>query len=133
MKEREFKDMPSYMCAYYKDEDNCINLFESKDNSGNHKSDKDSYDNVIFHEEIHAIQNQIYGRQPEWLTEGIAKYLDGTYSKGINLLLENYINNNSLPDRIKIEEEFGMHEYDSYDYAYLIVSYWINYINIRKK
>lgn len=125
MKERGFKNMPSYMCACYKDEDNSINLFEPKDNPDSNEWDKDSYDNVIFHEEIHAIQNQIYGRQPEWLTEGIAKYLDGTYSRGINWLLENYINNNSVPNQIKIEEEFGMHEYDSYDYAYLMVSYLI--------
>lgn len=133
MKDRGFKDMPSYMCACYKDEDNSINLFEPKDNPSNNEWDKDLYDNVIFHEEIHAIQNQIYGRQPEWLTEGIAKYLDGTYSKGINWLLENYINNNSVPDQIEIEEEFGMHvnEYDSYDYAYLMVSYLIETLGKR--
>ena len=51
--------------------------------------------------------------------------LDGTYSKGIKWLLENYINNKPIPSQSEIENEFGMHDYDSYDYAYIMVSYLI--------
>lgn len=120
MKERGFSDMPDYMCACHKDEDNSLNFFEPNDEN------KDEYSNVIFHELIHGIQFIIFGTTPEWINEGIAKYLDGTYSKGIEWLLDNYINNNDIPNQIEIENEFGMHKYDSYDYAYLMVSYIID-------
>ena len=125
LKARGFSDMPDYMCACQKNEDNSINYFEPKDNPSENEWSKDEYDNVIFHEEIHAIQYAIYGNQPEWLTEGIAKYLDGTYKKGIKFLLDNYIDINNLPSMFEIENEFGNHEYDSYDYAYLMISYLI--------
>ena len=69
----------------------------------------------------------MFGTTPEWINEGIAIYLDGTYSKGIKWLLDNYINSNPIPNQDEIENEFGMHEYDSYDYAYLMVSYIIDY------
>ena len=74
----------------------------------------------------------MFGTTPEWLNEGIAKYLDGTYSKGVKLLLDNYINNNSIPNQSEIENECGMHSYDSYDYAYLMVSYLIDNIGKDK-
>lgn len=64
-----------------------LNFFEPKDNPS-----EEEYKQCIFHEEIHGIQSIIYGEQPEWLTEGVAKYLDGTYSKGIkwlNMLIKN--------------------------------------------
>ena len=125
MRARGFSDMPSYMCACQKDEDNSLNFFEPKDNPDNNEYSKEEYENVIFHEEIHIIQYLIYGTQPEWLTEGIAKYLDGTYKKGIKYLLDNYIDINNLPSMSEIENEFGKHEYDSYDYSYLMVSYII--------
>lgn len=51
---------------------------------------------------IHAIQYSIYGSQPEWLMEGVAKYLDGTYKKGIEFLLNNYININKPPSMFEI-------------------------------
>ena len=122
---RGFSDMPDYMCACQKDEDNSINYFEPKDNPSENEWSKDEYDNVIFHEEIHAIQYAIYGTQPEWLTEGVAKYIDGTYKKGIEFVLNNYIDVNNPPSMFEIENEFGEHEYDSYDYAYLMISYLI--------
>lgn len=125
LRARGFSDMPDYMCACQKDEDNSINYFEPKDNPSENEWSKDEYDNVIFHEEIHAIQYAIYGIQPEWLTEGVAKYIDGTYKKGIEFVLDNYIDVNNLPSMFEIENEFGEHEYDSYDYAYLMISYLI--------
>ena len=122
---RGFKKDPDYMCACHKDEDNSLNYFEPKDNPGDNEWSKEEYKNVIFHELIHGIQFLLYGTTPEWINEGIAKYLDGHYSKGIKWLLDNYINNNPIPEQREIEEEFGMHNYDSYDYAYLMVSYLI--------
>lgn len=126
LRARGFSDMPDHMCACQKDEDNSINYFEPKDNPNDNEWNKDDYDNVIFHEEIHAIQYAIYGTQPEWLTEGVAKYIDGTYKKGIKFVLDNYIDANNPPSMFEIKNEFGMHEYDSYDYAYLMVSYLID-------
>ena len=127
LKERGFKSDPDYMCACQKDEDNSLNFFEPKDNPSDSEWSKEEYNNVIFHELIHCIQFNLFGSTPEWINEGIAKYLDGTYSKGIKWLLDKYINNKLIPNQYEIEEEFGMHEYDSYDYAYLMVSYIIDY------
>ena len=138
LRKRGFKNFPDYMCACHKDEDNSLNFFEPKDNPSENEWSKEEYKNVIFHELIHGIQFILFGKTPEWLNEGIAKYLDGTYSKGIKWLLENHINNNPIPNQSEIENEFGMHNYDSYDYAYLMVSYLIdnlgkdNFVNILK-
>ena len=123
---RGFKNNPDYMCACHKDEDNSLNFFEPKDNPSENEWSKEEYKNVIFHELIHGIQFTLFGTTPEWLNEGIAKYLDCTYSKGIKWLLDNYINNNPIPNQYEIENEFGMHDYDSYNYAYLMVSYLID-------
>ncbi len=125
MKKRGFNDDPDYMCACFKDEDNSLNLFEPKDNPNEQEWTKEEYKTVIFHELIHAITYSLYGTLPEWLCEGIAKYLDGTYSKGIKWLFENYIHKTLIPKQIEIENEFGKHNYDSYDYAYVMVSYLI--------
>ena len=127
LRQRGFDKDPDYMCACHKDEDNSLNFFEPKDNPSDTEWSKEEYSSVIFHELIHGIQYTLFGITPEWLNEGIAKYLDGTYSKGIKWLLDNYINNNPIPTQNEIENEFGMHEYDSYDYAYLMVSYIIDY------
>ena len=132
LKERGFGEFPKYMCACFKDEDNSLNFFEPKDNPSDNEWSKEEYKRVIFHELIHAIQYNLFGYSPEWLCEGIAKYLDGTYSKRIKWLLDNYINNNPIPKQYEIEEEFGMHEYDSYVYAYLMVSYLIETLNKNK-
>lgn len=125
MKNRGYDKMPDYMCACHKDEDNSLNFFEPKDNPDENEWSKEEYKKVIFHEEIHGIQGIIYGNQPEWLTEGVAKYLDGTYSSGIKYLLDEYVNKTDIPPMYELENEFGMHDYDSYDYAYLMVSYLI--------
>ena len=126
LKDRGFKDDPDYMCACHKDEDNSLNFFEPKDNPSDNEWSKEEYQNVIFHELIHGIQYTLFGTTPEWLNEGIAKYLDGTYSKGVKWLLDNKINANPIPDQNEIENEFGRHEYDSYDYAYLMINYLID-------
>ncbi len=138
LRNRGYKNDPDYMCACHKDEDNSLNFFEPKDNPNENEWSKEEYNNVVFHELIHGIQFSLFGSTPEWLNEGIAKYLDGTYSKGIKWLLDNYINNNIIPNQAEIENEFGMHEYDSYVYAFVMVSYLIdtlgkdNFINVLK-
>ena len=126
LKERGFNNIPSYMCACQKDEDNSLNFFEPKDNPNRNEWSKEEYKNVIFHELIHEIQFQLFGKTPEWLNEGIAKYLDGTYENGVKYLLDNYVNNKEVPNQYEIENEFGCHDYDSYIYAYLMVSYIID-------
>ena len=132
MNDRGFLSMPSYMCACFKDEDNSLNLFEPKDNPSSDEWSKVEYDNVIFHELVHAINYQIYGSQYEWITEGIATYLDGTYKKGKKWLIENYISKYPIPSIYELEHEFGHHEYDSYDYAYLMISYLIETLGKTK-
>ena len=124
LNKRGIGKFPDYMYACFKDEDNSLNFYEPPEES---KDDwtKEEYKDVIFHELIHAIQYNLYGTKPEWLCEGIAKYLDGTYKKGIKYLLENYIINNQVPKFEELQDEFGYHDYDSYDYAYLMVSYLI--------
>ena len=125
LRKRGFDKDPDYMCACHKDEDNSLNFFEPKDNPSSNEWSKEEYKDVIFHELVHGIQFLLFGTTFEWLCEGIAKCLDGTYSKGIKWLLENYINKRDIPNQSEIENEFGMHDYDSYDYAYIMVSYLI--------
>ena len=120
---RGFSKEPDYMCACFKDEDCSLNFFEPKDKPNENEWSKDDYKKVIFHELVHGIQFLIYGYTPEWINEGIAKYLDGTYQKGIPWLMENYIKNQPVPDQKEIEEEFGRRDYDSYDYAYIMLCY----------
>ena len=79
------------MCACHKDEDNSLNFFEPKDNSNENEWSKEEYDNVIFHELIHGIQFTLFRSNYEWFNEGIAKYLDGTYTSGMKYLFDNYI------------------------------------------
>ena len=132
LRKRGFSKDPDYMCACHKDLDNSLNFFEPKDNPSETEWSKEEYERVIFHELIHGIEFLLFGETPEWLNEGIAKYLDGTYSKGIKYLLENYINKIKIPNQSEIENEFGNHDYDSYDYAYLMVSYFIE-VNGKEK
>ena len=138
LKERGFLDNPSYMCACQKDEDNSLNFFEPKDNPTGEEWSKEEYKLVIFHELIHAIQFNMFGSTYEWLSEGIAKYLDGTYNKGVKHLINNGIDINNIPPQKELENEFGKHNYNSYDYAYIMVSYLIEtlgkdkFINLLK-
>ena len=138
LRKRGFKNGPDYMCACHKDEDNSLNFFEPKDNPSENDWSKEEYKSVIIHELIHGIQFTLFGSTSEWLNEGIAKYLDETYTKDIKWLLDNYINNSPIPNQEEIENDFGMHEYDSYNYAYLMVSYLIdtlgkdNFVNLLR-
>lgn len=117
------------MCGAFKDKDISINLFEPKDNPNESEWSKEEYESVIFHELIHGIQYLIFGTTPEWINEGIAKYLDGSFD--VNTILE-IILNNSIPKTEEIFEEFGKYEYDSYKYAYIMVCYLIDTLGKSK-
>ena len=123
LNERGLGPNPSYMCACHKDEDNSLNFFEPKDNPSDDEWSKEEYKSVIFHELIHGIEYTLFGNHPEWLTEGIAKYLDGEYT--IDYVLDR-INNNPIPNQDEIINEFGEHDYNSYYYSYIMVGYLID-------
>lgn len=135
LKDRGFKKDPDYMCACTKAEDHSLNFYEPIDTSDVDWT-KDEYDNVIYHELIHGIQYYIYGKQPEWLTEGIAKYLDGMYKEEIIYSHLEAIYSNELEyvfkEKINIDNPLSMNELVnnfngsiSYYHSYLIVSYLI--------
>jgi hypothetical protein len=125
LKQRGLGEFPSYMCACSPDGDDSINLYEP---SVDDMWSKYDYANIIFHESIHYIEYALYGHHPKWLSEGIAKYLDGTYSKGIKWLLDNYIKNYELPSDINLvrDNQFVTDKYDGYDLSYIAVSYLID-------
>lgn len=140
LRERGFSKDPDYMIACSKDIDHSLNFFEPT-------NDDDRYENsnVVFHELVHGIQGYIYGEQPEWLCEGVAKYLDGTYKKGMEYLFREWISigvseRGELPTMHELHYEFGEHQtdhFDAYDFSYMIVNYLIekemNDNNIDKK
>ena len=124
LRSRGYTGDPDYMCACHKDEDNSLNFFEPKGNLGEFEWLRYEYDKIIFHELIHGIQYTLFGTTPEWINEGIAKYLDGMFD--LNYILVNYINNKPIPEQYEIENEFGEHkEYESYHYAYIMICYYI--------
>ena len=134
LRRRINKEYPPYMVACQIDEEKdtqrSINIYEppiESDDSYNRKE----YNLVVFHELIHYITNMLYGKLPEWLTEGIAKYLDGTYKKDITNLLK-LINTYEIPDvstmkddNFILQDESGKVIYDGYDLSYLMVRYLI--------
>ena len=122
---RGFDKDPDYMCACFKDQDNSLNFFEPKDNPSNTEWSKEEYKQVIVHELIHSVIYTLFGYIPEWFNEGIAKYLDNSYPKDYYTKLSKVLDINNLPKQEEIINEFGLHDYDSYDYAYLMVSYII--------
>ena len=108
----------------------------------------------IIHEFVHSCQQEINpdSKNVEWFWEALATNLGNPFDHTIDFqfneeqlindfnsvpnnyeivftigkyLLENYIDLEHLPSMYELEYEFGMHEYDSYDYAYLMVCYLI--------
>ena len=138
---------PAHMVACMVDENlergitRSINLCEPPIISDNQEYTKKEYDQVIYHELIHYITDLLFGILPEWLTEGIAKYLDGSYQKGINYLMENYINKYEIPDIATMKNDFFVAKkyekvqtevgeeikeitiYDGYDLGYIMICY----------
>ena len=63
LKNRGFKDMPSYMCACQKDEDNSLNFFEPKDSPSENEWSKAEYEKVIFRGFIVQFVVSVSGRR----------------------------------------------------------------------
>lgn len=137
LKKRGHTNYPEYMCACMIDEEEeknitrNINIYEPSPNPSEKEYSKKEYDVVIFHEVIHYITDYLFGKLPEWLTEGIAKQLDGSYQKDVTNLLKNYINTYEIPDihEVKgknfIKKEGNKIIYDGYDFGYIMVRYLI--------
>lgn len=120
----ELEHQPSYMTSCERERK--LYLLTPKDKIFDDYT-KDDYDRIIYHEEIHLVTELVFGYLPEWLNEGIAKYLDGTYKKGMKSLFENYINNYRIPDLEQIDgDTFVTDDYDGYDLCYVLVSYIID-------
>lgn len=130
--ERGFKDIPSYMSACMKDEDNSINLFIPKENPSQTEWNREEYDTAIFHESVHFVQFNIFGQQPEWLTEGVAKVLDKEYEGQEKQLIEE-VNGYKIP---KIEElsgkTFCTDFYNGEKLSYLMIKYLLETIGREK-
>lgn len=135
LKKRGF-NYPEYMCACMIDEDQSrniersINIFEPQRETLSGYTKKE-YDQIIYHELIHYITNYLYGKLPEWITEGIAKYLDGTYKDDLTNLMNKYINIYEIPDIKEMKDMSFVKKvgekviYDGYDLSYIMIRYII--------
>ena len=108
-----------------------INFYEPSKTPEENEYTKKEYNNVILHELIHYITDILYGKLPEWLTEGIAKYLDGSYKTDLTELMHQYIATYEIPDISTMKgERFVVKDkektiYNGYDLSYIIVRYII--------
>ena len=132
LKRRLNKEYPSYMVACMVDEDEnnhrSINLYEAPvecEDSYNRKE----YNQVVFHELVHYITDLLYGKLPEWLTEGIAVYLDGSYKNSLLDILDK-LKTYQIPsvadmkdDMFVLEDDSGNKLYDGYELSYLMIRY----------
>lgn len=134
---------PAHMVACMIDEDEqnnirrSINIYEPPTQSED-SYNKREYDSVIYHELIHYITDLLYGKLPEWLTEGIAKYLDGSYKEDITNLIT-IIESYEIPDISTMQGDFFVYKtysnnngvieektiYNGYDLSYLMIRYII--------
>lgn len=136
LKRRLNREYPSHFQACMVDEElekdipRSINIYEPPiecEESFNRRE----YNQIVFHELIHYITDILYGKLPEWLTEGIAVYLDGSYKQELTGLL-NLVKNYQIPsvsdmkdDKFRVEDSSGKVIYDGYDLSYLMVRYII--------
>lgn len=111
-----------------KDIPRTINIYEPPIESKDSYNRKE-YNQVVFHELIHYITDMLYGKLPEWLTEGIAVNLDGSYKKDITNLLKQ-IQKYQIPsvsdmkdDQFVVLDEEDNTIYDGYDLSYLMIRY----------
>lgn len=137
LKRRGLGPYPDYMVACMVDEDKengikrSINFYEPSKTPEENEYTKKEYNNVILHELIHYITDILYGKLPEWLTEGIAKYLDGSYKTDLTELMHQYIATYEIPDISTMKgERFVVKDnektiYNGYDLSYIIVRYII--------
>lgn len=148
LKRRGFGLYPSHMVACMIDEDiekgtiRSINFYEPPVISDEKSYNKKEYNQVIFYELIHYITDILFGNLPEWLTEGVAVYLDGKYKNDISTLIQ-LINSYEIPDITQMKGDFFVVKkytsetinednkrkeitiYDGYDLSYIMVRYII--------
>lgn len=149
LKRRGLGLYPAHMVACMVDEEpekgirRSLNFYEPPIVSDEYSYNKKEYDQVIYHELIHYITNILYGKLPEWLTEGIAKQLDGSYNQDISNLLK-IIDTYEIPIISDMKDDFFVVKkydkefteegetiiektiYDGYDLSYLMVRYIID-------
>ncbi len=136
LRKRGHINYPDYMVACMIDEDQeksierSINLFEPQvDEPDPNKYSRKEYNIIIFHELIHYITDYLYGKLPEWITEGIAKYLDGSYKNQLEEIIKR-VNTYQIPDInsmcdtnfVKYDENSNK-IYDGYEISFLMINY----------
>lgn len=132
LKRRLNREYPPYMVACMVDEDKdihrSINIYEPPIESQESYNRKE-YNQVIYHELIHYITDVLYGKLPEWLTEGIALNLDGSYKQDLTNLMK-IINTYQIPsifdmkdDTFVLIDQTGNTIYNGYDLSYIMIRY----------
>lgn len=133
---RGFGPYPEYMNACMIDEnqeqgiERSINLYEPSIKGSDTEYSRKEYNSVVFHELVHYITDIYYGKLPEWLTEGIAKYLDGSYKTDLTNLMT-IIKTYEIPDISTMQGDTFILKtqektiYDGYDLSYIMVRYII--------
>ena len=129
------REYPWYLqgCQVDEDKENgisrSINIYETpvKNENGYNRRE---YNSVIYHELVHYITDILFGKVPEWICEGIALNLDGSYKQDLTNLMK-IVNTYQIPEVSKlIGDTFVVKEgkktiYNGYDYSYLMVRYII--------
>lgn len=92
----------------------------------------DEYERSIYHEAIKQVSNRLYGPLPIWLLEGVATYLDGTYTDIVRDIFDKYGEQFVIPQLTDLDEDFTSEEYDGFDLSYLLVSYLIETRGVKK-
>lgn len=92
----------------------------------------DEYDRSIYHEAIKQVSNRLYGPLPIWLLEGVATYLDGTYTDIVRDIFDKYGEQFVIPQLTDLDEDFTSEDYDGFDLSYLLVSYLIETRGVKK-
>ncbi len=140
LKRRGIGLYPAHMVACQVDEDTkrnikrSINLYEPPTKSNNSYNKKE-YDQCVYHELVHYITDMLFGKLPEWITEGIATQLDGSYKKDITNLIKNIIEY-EIPNINDMKGDFFVYIinnpenpqekktiYNGYDLSHLMIRY----------
>ncbi len=140
LKRRGLGLYPAHMVACQVDEDiennitRSINLYEPPIESDTSYNKKE-YDCCIYHELIHYITDLLYGKLPEWITEGIATQLDGSYKKDLTNLIQ-IITGYEIPNIGDMKGDFFVYEipnpenkkdkktiYNGYDLSHIMIRY----------
>lgn len=127
-----YEEQPDYLCGVERLKKIFYLSYEDPYFKNNDYTQED-YDKVIVHEFIHLVEDKIFPRHPEWLSEGIACYLSGQYKNGPEYVMDNYVKNYKMPDIKDLKgETFKTDNYDGYDLSYLMVCYLIEILGKKE-